>query len=281
MTYSDREKSWEDGAPVEYYAFIRGTDYWRYNTSDRILTRIESIEGVDTEVPYLPLSISRERIQQGAERNKLTLSVTVPRDADVVDLWHPYPTSSPVGLTIYGGHLGETDEVVVWIGRVVSPKFRPESVTLLGEPSTTLARKSGQVQCWQRGCMHVLYKQGNGLCNVVREDFALPAVITSVVANVVKAVEFATLDAGRLAGGYLEWTTPAGSVERRSISTHNGDTISLFYGTAELPVGAEVIAYPGCRHNWDDCENFFSNGVNYGGDLYSPERSPFNGNPVF
>lgn len=275
--YGIRERSWEDGEPVEYYVFIRDTDVWRYNTSDRVLPRNEG--GVLHD--YLPLAISRERIQQGAERNKLTLSINVPRDAAVVDLWHPYPTSSPVGLTIYGGHLGDADEVVTWIGRVVSPKFRPEMVTLMGEPSTTLARKSGQVQAWQRGCMHVLYKQGDGLCNANREDFAIPAVITASVANVVSAAGFTDVPSGRLSGGYLEWVTAAGSIERRSISAHNGDTITLFYGTTELPVGTEVTAYPGCRHNWDDCENFFNNGVNYGGDLYSPERSPFNGNPVF
>lgn len=275
--YGVRERSWEDGAPVEYYVFMRDTDSWRYNTSDRVLQRNEG----GTLYDYLPLSISRERIQQGAERNKLTLSVTVPREAEVVGLWHPYPTSSPVAMTIYGGHIGDADEVVTWIGRVVSPKFRPESVTLMGEPSTTLARKSGQVQMWQRGCMHVLYKQGDGLCNANREDFAVPAIVTSVVANVIKADEFAALGSGRLAGGYVQWTTPSGSVERRSISGHSGDTITLLYGSSDLPVGSSVVAFPGCRHNWSDCEGFFNNGVNYGGDLYSPERSPFNGNPVF
>lgn len=275
--YGIRERSWEDGAPVEYYVFIRDTDVWRYNTSDRVLSRNEG--GV--EYDYLPLAVSRERIQQGAERNRLALTINVPRHAAVVDLWHPHPTSAPVGLTIYGGHLGETDEVVTWIGRVVSPKFSPEIVSLTGEPSTTLARKSGQVQSWQRGCMHVLYKQGDGLCNANREDFAVPAVVTGVAGNVVSADEFSALDNGRLAGGYIEWTTPSGSLERRSINSHNGAAITLFYGTNDLPVGTSVVAYPGCRHTWADCQGFFSNGVNYGGDLYSPERSPFNGNPVF
>jgi uncharacterized phage protein (TIGR02218 family) len=277
VSYDDREKSWEDGAPVEYYAFIRGTDYWRYNTSDRILTRIEGIE----EVAYAPMAISRERIQQGVERNKLTLSVRVPRSAAVADLWHPYPSSAAVGLTVYGGHIGEADEIVVWIGRVVSPKFSPEDVELMGEPTTTIARKSGQVQSWQRGCMHVLYKQGDGLCNANRDDFAVPAVVTSVLANIVTAAEFAAVPNGRLAGGYVEWETVAGAIERRSINAHNGSTITLFYGSSDLQTGTNVIVYPGCKHNWDDCENFFNNGVNYGGDLYSPERSPFNGNPVF
>lgn len=273
--YDIREKSWEDGAPVEYYDFIDGTTHWRYNTSDRALP-------LNGEM-YDPLPITRDGIQQGSERNKLTLSISVPISAEIAGLWHPYPTSNSVGLTVYAGHIGEADAIVVWIGRVVSPKFRPQSIDLLGEPTTTLARKSGQVQCWQRGCMHVLYKQGDGLCNANREDFAVPGEITSVVANIVKAAEFAALENGRLAGGYVEWTTPEGNIARRSISTHNGDTITLLYGanTETLPVGTMVNAYPGCRHTWDDCETFFNNGVNYGGDLYSPERSPFNGNPVF
>lgn len=275
--YSIRERSWEDGAPVEYYVFMRDTETWRYNTSDRVLSRNEA--GVLHD--YLPLSISREGIQQGAERNKLTLNVHVPRSADVVRLWHPIPTSAPVALTIYGGHVGDGDEVVTWIGRVVAPKFRPEVVTLLGEPTTTLARKSGQVQSWQRGCMHVLYKQGDGLCNANREDFAVEGVIEASSGVTVQSASFADIPDGRLAGGYIEWTTPSGTVERRSINTHDGNIITVIYGSAELPVGTEFAAYPGCRHNWDDCQGFFNNGVNYGGDLYSPERSPFNGNPVF
>lgn len=281
MSYSDREKSWEDGAPIEYYVFIRGSDYWRYNTSDRILSFIEVVDGVSTEVHYLPLSISRERIQQGVERNKLSLGVTLPRDAEVASLWSPYPTGSTVGLTVYGGHLGDADKIVVWIGRVVSSKFRPETITLTAEPTTTLARKSGQAQCWQRGCMHVLFKQGDGLCNAVKEDFAVNATVTSSVGLYVQADEFSSLDDGRLAGGYLEWLTDTGAIERRSINAHSGDSVTLFYGLIPLPVGTPVVAYPGCRHDWDDCSGFFGNGDNYGGDLYSPERSPFNGLPVF
>lgn len=273
MSYDTREKSWETGAPLEFYDFVRGTTHWRYNTSDRELPLLGNV--------YSPAPISRERIQQGAERNKLTLSVTVPRGLLVSELWHPYPSSAPVGLTIYGAHLGESETVVVWVGRVTASKYHPDRVLLLCEPSTTLARKSGQAQCWQRGCMHVLYKQGDGLCNADRDAFAVPAEVTSVVANVVQAPEFASVAGGRLAGGYIEWTAPDGERERRSINAHNGSSITLFYGTTKLPVGTNVVAYPGCKHTWDDCEGFFSNGENYGGDLYSPERSPFNGNPVF
>jgi hypothetical protein len=129
--------------------------------------------------------------------------------------------------------------------------------------------------------MHVLYKQGDGLCNVPREDFAVVATVTASFGASVSAAEFSSVPDGRLAGGYAEWITAGGNSERRSISAHLGDTIVMFYGTSTLPVGASVTVYPGCKHNFDDCDGFFNNGPNYGGDLYSPERSPFDGNPVF
>lgn len=274
MTNTTREQSWQDGYPVEYYEFLRDTLALRYNTSDRVLP----LNGED----WMPLAISRGRIAQGAERNKLTLTVTVPRTSELFDWWHPYPTSLSVGMTIYTSHVGEVGSPLVsWIGRVMSPKFSPEAVTLMCEPSTTTNRKTGQIQSWQRNCMHVLYKQGHGLCNANKDDFAVPATISFSSGVVIKSTAFAAVADGRLRGGYFEWTTPSGITERRSIHKHVGDTLTLLHGTSELPVSTVGIAYPGCKRTWDDCDTFFNNGVNYGGDLYAPERSPFNGQPVF
>lgn len=274
MTFDARETSWEDGAPVEYYEFIRGATYIRYNTSDRLLYHagnpFESLRG-----------ISRERIQQGLDRNKLTMTVRMPRDASVAAWWRPYPTSLTVGLTIYAGHVGEADGRVRWIGRVVQPKFSPTTLTLLGEPTTTTAKKSGQMQCWQRGCMHVLYKQGDGLCNANRDLFAVPATLLTVNNSVITAAEFATYPDTRFAGGYIEYTTPDGTIEKRSIRAHVGTQLTLFYPSQDIEPGTAVVAYPGCKHTGDDCNEFFNNIENYGGDLYSPESSPFNGMPVF
>lgn len=290
--FAERETSWENAYPVEFYRFVRQNDFWRYNTSDRILTRDTADE---TASAYQPLSITRERIAHGSERNKLQLSVTIPRDAEVAQLWRPYPTSQPVGLTIFGGHVSNEPDAdnpglpndvvdnssVVWIGRVVSPKFRADTITLLCEPSTTLARKSGQAQCWQRGCMHVLYKQGHGLCNANADAFKAVATVTFANAVRVDFDDLSMFPDGRLAGGYLEWTADEGNIERRSITAHSGDSVNITYGTIQLPVGTDVTLFPGCKHTYDDCSGYFNNGDNYGGDLYSPERSPFNGLPVF
>lgn len=273
MSYDAREKSWEAGRPLEYYDFVRGTQHWRYNTSDRVLTRGASA--------YLPLAIKRDRIQQGVERNKLALSIELPSSADVASLWRPYPTSKSVGLTIYGAHNEESESAVVWIGRVVSPKFKPDLVTIIGEPSTTVARKVGQIQCWQRPCPHVLYKQGHGLCNANKNSFKVVGTVAAAAGVLVESTAFASAPDGRLAGGYMTWVAPSGQSEIRSISKHVGNKVWLFAGTDSLPIGASVTAYFGCRRNWSDCNDVFNNGVNYGGDLYAPQRSPFDGNPVY
>lgn len=273
MSFDGREGSWEDGAPVEFYEFVKGTTFKRYNTSDRTLTLL----GED----WVPLSISRENIQQGSERNKLTLSVEIPRSAEVFAWWHPYPTSSTVGLTIYAGHVGETEAAVVWTGRLVSPKFKPQSFTMMCEPTTTISKKTGQVQCWQRNCMHVLYSQGHGLCNANPDDFSATGTISDSTATVVEAVVFGTYPDRRLEGGYIEWPGADGSTERRTIRAHVGTSCNLMYGTNQLPIGTEFTVFPGCRRNFEDCETYFNNQVNYGGDPYAPERSPFNGQPVF
>jgi len=278
MTHEAAERSWAEGEPVEFYRFVRGTNFWRYNTSDRILTRLED----EVEQPYAGTSISRGRIQRGSEGGRLTLSINVPRSLAVAELWMPYPTSQAVGLDIFRENIGKTGSSMVWSGRVVSPVYRPETVELKGEPTATYARKAGQAQAWQRGCMHVLYGQGHGLCNADREAFAVNATVSSVMANIVTSAGFDVFDKPtRLGGGYIKWTDVDGVEHRRSISSHNGSTINLLYGSNDLPNGTVVRAYPGCAHNIDDCTNFFSNRPNYGGEPDSPERSPFNGNPVF
>lgn len=278
MTHEAAERSWADGEPVEFYRFVRGDNFFRYNTSDRTLPRTEG----EVEFDYLPAPITRGRIQRGSEGGRLTLSINVPRSLEVSELWMPYPSSQAVGLDIFRQNIGATGSALVWTGRVVSPIYRPEAVELKGEPTATYARKSGQAQAWQRGCMHVLGGQGHGMCNVDLEAFAVNATVSSIVANIVTSAGFNVFSTtNRLAGGYVKWTDVDGVVHRRSISTHNGTTITLLYGSNVLPIGTIVRAYPGCRHNLEDCHDFYDNRVNYGGEPDSPERSPFNGNPVF
>lgn len=273
MTADAREQSWKDGEPVLLVDIVRDTVHWRYAN-----TMAPYVYNGDT---YLPTTITRSEISQGRERNKLQITVTLPADLDVADNWRPYPPSQIIGITIFETHRGEADLSVEWSGQVIGPHFTPSELTLTCEPSSLTARTAGLQRAWQRACPHVLYGQGDGLCNADPDLFKALVTITDLDGLTATSAGFEVYPSGRFAGGYIEWVRDDGLIERRSIASHIGDSVVLRYGSDKLPAGTVVTAYPGCAHNTADCNDFFDNLPNYGGQPNAPVRSPFDGNPVF
>lgn len=262
------------GRPVTLYRFTRQHLAWRYTDADRPISI-----GAET---FEPLPVSRGKVQESTERAKNNLTITLPRDAAVAANWQPYPPSDPVLVTVMETHYGDPDQGtrVVWSGRVASPKFTDTTLELTCEPARSGARRGGLALRWSRGCPLPLYSQGVGMCNVQPDAWAVPAVLAAVDGLVLEAPEFAPLPAGRLAGGYLEWTRADGLTETRTIMHHAAAAIELNYGAEDLAAGAAVTAYPGCPHNWGGCESF-NNTPNYGGAMFLPGKNPFGGNPIW
>lgn len=107
------------------------------------------------------------------------------------------------------------------------------------------------------------------------------ATLTAVSGLTLTAAAFASQPSGRLAGGFVRWVRGAdGLVEFRTIKSHAGTQVTLDYGALDLAVDLELRAYPGCAHTWADC-GYHANQGNYGGDLWMPIKTPFDGNPVW
>jgi len=107
------------------------------------------------------------------------------------------------------------------------------------------------------------------------------ATVSALAGLTLTAAAFGTLPSGRLAGGFVRWARAAdGLIEFRTIKAHAGNTITLDYGALDLAVDLQLLAYPGCAHNWADC-GYHQNRPNYGGDLWMPVKTPFDGNPVW
>lgn len=275
MTTEDRERSWDSGEPIVLYEFIRGTRHWRY-------TNVRSAQEVLAQTYEPAAGIEHTEIEIGPERRKLGVTITLPAGLEVVDNWRPYPSSDAVAVVIHLLHAGETQPLVEWMGRVVQPRFRTDGMLeLTGEPRATRASRTGLRRCWGRGCGVPLYSGGRGMCNVDRNAHAVAATVIGVNGLTVEAAAFGTFPDGRLAGGDLEWVRPDGNIERRSISSHSGTFVTVDFGATDLAAGLAVSVAPGCAHNTDDCANFYNNMDNYGGDPYMPERSHYDGNPVW
>jgi len=255
-----------------FFRFTRGAVSWFYNSSDRFQT----LNG-DT---YEPAAIARSGIKQGAENAKNKVTVTLPRTLAVAANWFPYPPSEAIVLTIFVRHVGETDALAEWVGRVVAPVLDGDTLELLCQPSAASANRRGNIRTFQRSCGHALYSQGVGLCNLDPATKRITASLTAVTGLTLTATEFGSVASGRLDGGYIEWVRPDGLVEFRSIKSHVGTSIVLDYGGLGLVTGLSISAYPGCAHTWADCGNH-GNQPNYGGDLWMPITSSFDGNPVW
>lgn len=236
MTSEAREASWEDGQPVIFFRFTRGTNEWFYTSSDR-----DEEHNGDT---YTAAAIKRGRIRQGSDRARQNLTVTIPSALPVAANWRPYPPSEPIVLTVFTRHVGETDILGDWTGRVVSPKFRNTELELVCEPTRTRAKRAGIRKCWQRGCDLVLFSKGLGMCNLDPEPIPVAGTLTVVDEGTLTltAAEFAGAKR-TLAGSTLEWVDVLDVTQTVDIVSHTDDTIVVSEWSADFVVDLEVTAY--------------------------------------
>lgn len=104
------------------------------------------------------------------------------------------------------------------------------------------------------------------------KPFEVAATLTAVSGLTLSAAAFATSEF-TLAGGWLKWTRTDGLVERRSILSHSGNDIVLFYGAADLAADMDVVATPHCEGTWSACDAR-GNTINMGGAIYKPVANP-------
>lgn len=233
MTSEAREASWDNGQPVAFFRFTRGTLQWFYTSSDYL----ETLNG-DT---YTPAAIMRSTsIRQGTERAKNSIKVTLPSSLPVAANWRPYPSNQAIALTIFVRHAGEDTAMAEWVGRVTSPSFDGAVLTLTCEPSRTRARRQGVQRLWQRPCGLELYSQGLGKCNVNPAAVPVPATLSEASGTSLVATGFAAAPR-TLAGGVLQWTEGEDQ-HQVAIMTHDGETITVATDPG-LSAGAAVTAY--------------------------------------
>ena len=269
MTYADREMSTDAASPVELYEFRRGSSAWRYTSGPRDL--------VYNSFSYSAVLLKRGSIEQTSEIGRSGLRITLARDVDVVGHFIAAPPSEVTLLTVYRQHRTDSETAVVWMGRVLNVEWRESEVELNCEPVYTSLQRTGLRRLYQRNCPHVLY---SGSCQASPIVHRVQGAVGALSGSAISIAAAAAFPAGHFAGGFATWSAN-GITEKRMITAHTSDSITLSTVPPGLNVGALVVLYPGCDHTLNTCAGKFSNSVNFGGFPFIPTKNPFGGSPIY
>lgn len=274
MTFDARESSAFDGQPVEVFLFQHASQVWMYTSAERDREYLSQT--------WTATHIIRGNIEMSSELARHNMTLEVPRNFPVAEIFRVAPPSQVIQLTVHRLHVsdGETHGVVIWVGRVMSCDWGELTATLSCEPITTSQRRNALRRTYGRNCPHALYDGTPGSCRVSAEAFKVETTAGGVSGATVTAAAFGALAAGWLRGGYLEYQAN-GVTHRRMIIAHVADAITLSLPAHGLAVGGLVSAFPGCDRTMDTCRTKFGNLDNYGGFPWVPRQNPMGGSTIF
>lgn len=268
--YVAAEESLQDGQPQYFYIFTQGASTWQYTNEVE-----DDVSGPFGSIVYEAVPISHTEIQASQEVSRSTLSVTLPADNAVAQLFFGWMPEETVSMTVYRGHrsINQLYKLAQWKGRVTSARWQGDRVVLDLENVFTSLQRNGCRARVQAMCRHALYETG---CEVSRSSYETAASITAV-SGLVLTVSAASGEAdGWWVGGHI--VLPDGSM--RSISAHSGSSITITrpsrYLTDNAPPHA-ISMYPGCDHSPQTCHDKFDNLTKYGGFPSLPGLNPFTG----
>jgi uncharacterized phage protein (TIGR02218 family) len=271
MTFESRETSVADGQPVELLKVTYASTSWFYTNTESPIT-YESDE-------YVPFSFKHDNIQPVADASRASLTISVAQDSPIGDLFRIQPPSGLVIVTLFGHHLGDSEFVVQWKGRVTTVDHKEPWLELTVENVFSSLQRPGLRRRWSAQCPLALYN-----CGVVRADYKEDYVVESISGYEVICLDAIGKDDDYFAGGYAEWTHDTrGTIERQMISTSNGTTGALTFisALAGLVDAADIDVYPGCDHSITTCDTKFDNSANYGGQPFIPTKNPFGGSIIY
>jgi uncharacterized phage protein (TIGR02218 family) len=269
MTFELIETAIDLGKPIRLYKFQRQTMNWAYCSADRDITyqtlKYKSVVG----------GIGDTGNRQSGEVSADTFEITAPM-LDVALLYRHVGPSDPIEVTVYEMHYGDTEAIIRYMGEIVSVKF-PQVDRCTIVCSTGSLEQTGLRFTWGPNCN---YKWADHNCGVDRNIYKVESTIQTMDGLTISNGAFAAFDDGYFAGGQIEWPVGMGLYDRRGIISHVGSTLELLGGTSGLSLDGPIVVYPDCDGTFERC-GFYNNQENHGGAPDSPDKNPFNGDPIF
>jgi hypothetical protein len=260
MSYDSIEQSTADGQPWEIYLFETEGVSFRLTSADQTISYL----GQD----YVPTTIHRTELEHTHEVISGQIKVYLPPAHAIARLFVPYMPPTPMSITIWGGHYGDSDVIVLFKGQISSSLFTDEC-ELTCSSSLYIMQRQIPKKLQQMNCAHVF---GDSRCTMNLELFTTFGTIAAVNAtgDQLTVVAFGSVPHS-LKAGYLVRGNDA-----RMIVDHTGDVVTLLAPIPGLQVGDSVSGVAGCQHTYGACQAYGNTDNFLGFDLI-PTINPFSG----
>lgn len=270
MTYAAREESRTLGRPIELYLFRFGVE------EDAFAAYTDAEEPVvHQSITYQPITIKRGDIGQTGSSENADLEITMSRLAPLAGRFLIFPPSTVVTVTIFSGHVAESEFIRIWGGRVLGVvRTDSKEVGFNCQSRVSAMKRNGLRRKYGPGCPHLLFGPD---CRANKAAASVTKTVLSVAGSVLTfAADWESSgNRPKFRGGMAEWISNEALTERRTIvSVGDGDGIVRLNGYATgLDASASVTLIWGCDHTEVGC-TIHANLPNYGGQLWLPTENP-------
>lgn len=276
MSFADFENSVDSGRPIELLLVSYLTGHWAFTTSE--------VPVIHDGRTYEPMPFQHSAIAPTGDVAKAAITISVPQDCQVGELFRIQPPSGVVSLTLFVKHVDDPEAKAVWKGRITNVEWEQPWLHLTSENVFSSLQRLGLRRKYGTACPHTLYQVGPGLCNVNRDTFAEVRTLTGLSGVTLSFTSLIGVrQNGYFAGGFLTWVHGVnGYLERRMItSSDEMGNVVITSPPPGLAVGMPMTLYPGCDHTLATCHGKFNNALNYGGTPYIPKKNPFGGSTLY
>lgn len=272
MSFSQYEKSYFQGAPIELFEFRYGDDpseIVRLTSADFDVTR----EGNK----YTSIAMDRDSFEDdGNPDDSQQLNIRISRTNPLEEIMRSKAVDKVVTVKIRATHAEDPAQqvIAVWSGRITGVSWEFPNMVIGCERMSTSLKRTGCRARYQRQCRHVHFLAG---CNLSRAAYEVTGTVQSTYQNGLEITipEIEQYTIGYFAGGILE----SGGTMRYILSS-SASTLMINRSVLGLKVGDPVKVYPGCDRSSKTCNEKFNNIENYGGFDYIPITGPFEGNSI-
>lgn len=268
MSFQAIETSTDSGSPITLFEFTYGAIIYRYTNAAKVMTK----DGQN----FIPAVLSFPELKVSDDPNQCNVTVSAFRTFPVADIFRGSPPASEVRLKIWQKHYLDlaNEYLLMFQGRVLDAAWSGNKTDLNCESDLVSQKRIGLRRMQQKNCPYDLYDATT--CRVDKNAFVVTTTDYDAFGTNISSPVFATYQTLWFQGGYIEYTNlTTGLVERRHISMHVGDDLTLYIPASGLVAPSPLKVYPGCPRSAIYCNDKFNNIVNFGGIKDIPRVNPF------